>query len=423
MTTTQKTKYRRKLSAIERYNVVINEATVPYNVEAVIEGEGALDQEKWQQAVNQAAQANPGIRATLKGFLGFTKWVDSGINPVVKTIEAPEWDAHSEKGYEPLKAHFAALGNEPLADVVLVPGSPARILFRALHGLCDARGLVHFIQDTLRAMRGEPLVGSSSPITDYDVRVMHKDKVKVVRQPPIECLPTMPVKPPFPSELNYTWRRIRIEKKLPNMLPKLAIFLAKQARLHGEGEVAFTVPVDFRTLRVDVASTANLTGYLKISVKPEDTARDVMRRINQEVRDYGDCFNPPVVHIVPWFSMKFMKKQLLKDVEDILYTKHKGLPTGGIVSLGHFKREEWSCPGFQCESIIGIPGSVGKLNVLIHNYNDNTQIIFSCPEAFNREGQLDKMISDFRAEFDTTEKTDPSSKNDAVANEKIAEPA
>ncbi len=284
-----------------------------------------------------------------------------------------------------------------------MPGDPARVIFRALHAVVDARGLIQFIMDVFRILRNEPTVGSMDSTTDLDVRLRHQDSVNVEKQDPITCIPAMPPAETPPPELNYVWRRVKIERNLPNMLPKMAIFLAKKAREHNEGDVAFTVPVDFRGLRCDVTSTANLTGYLKIHVKPEDKPRDVMRRVNQEVRDYGDCFNPSFVKFVPWLPIRFMQKQLLKDVDKLLYTPNEGLPSGGIVSLGHFKTELWSCPSFKAESIVGIPGSVGKLNVLIHNYSDNTQIVFSTPEAFNTEGQLDKLIHEFLNEFSPKE--------------------
>lgn len=403
MTTTHRTSYKRKLSAIERYNIVINESTISYNVEAIMEGHGTLDVHKWQQAVDIAAQANPGIRVKLKNVLGLSKWVDSGISPKVKVIETPDWDGYSEKGIEHLKQPIKVFEQDPVCDVLLIPGEPARVMVRALHAVCDARGLVHFILDIMRVLRGEKPIGSSSTITDLDVRLMHQDKVKVVKQEPVESIPAVPPAKEIPEELRYIWRRVRINKKLANMLPKMAIFLAKQARIHNQGEVIFTVPVDFRNLRVEVNSTANLTGYLKIKVNPDDSPRDVMKRVNQEVRDHGDCYNPGIAKLVPWMPISFLKGQLEKDFKNVLYTPSKGLPTGGIVSLGLFKPEEWSCPDFQVESIVGIPGSVGKLNVLIHNYSDNTQILFSTPEAYNSEGQLDKLIEAFRQEFDAPE--------------------
>ncbi|VUD47134.1 hypothetical protein TDB9533_00964 [Thalassocella blandensis] len=406
MTTTKKTSYKRKLSAIERYNIVINESTISYNVEAILEGRGTLDPEKWQHAVNIAAQANPGMRVRLKNVLGFSKWVDSGINPEVKVIETPNWDGYSEKGIESLKQKINVFENEPVCDVLLIPGDPARVMVRALHAVSDARGLVHFILDIMRVLRNEEPIGSMSTLTDLDVRLMHQDKVKVVKQEPVESIPAMPPAKDIPEHLHYVWRRVRIDKKLANMLPKMAIFLAKQARSHIDGEVVFTVPVDFRSLRVEANSTANLTGYLKIKVDPQDSTRDVMKRINQEVRDHGDCYNPGVAKLVPWMPINFLKGQLEKDFKNVLYSPSKGLPTGGIVSLGLFKPEEWSCPEFQVESIIGIPGSVGKLNVLIHNYKDNTQILFSAPEAYNSEGQLDALIEAFRDEFDVAENAD-----------------
>ena len=178
-----------------------------------------------------------------------------------------------------------------------------------------------------------------------------------------------------------------------------AVFLAAQARKHDKGNVAFTVPVDFRGRREEVNSTANLTGYLRIPVQPEDTPRDVMKRIHQEIRDYGDCFNPnpSFAKILLWLPIRFLQNQINKKFDESLYTANKYLPTGGIVSLGYFKREEYSFPGFKAKGVFVIPGYVGKLNVLIHNYTDETCVVFAVPNAYNKEGQLDNLILELKS--------------------------
>lgn len=392
-------KYIRPLSAIERYNLVINEV-VRYNVDAIVEGEGELDLQKWQQAVDQSAQANPGVRVRLRSFLGFAKWVDSGIAPKVEMISAPDWDGQSEIGAEFLREKFAPLSGGPVCDVKLIPGSPARIAFRGLHAAMDARGLTQFILDTFRALRGEELIGSTDPITDLDIRLEHQDKVTAAEPEAVAAIPTMPPAKTDDDTIHYIWRRVTIGKNLPNPLPKMAIFLAEQARLHAEGPVVFTIPIDFRTLRHEVASTANLTGYLRITVDPDDSPKHVMRKLNQQIRDHADCRNPGYVKILPWIPIKLLVKLLRCKAHRILHSTNEELPTAGIVSLGYFNAEEATYNDFKATHGFGIPGSVGKLNVLLHNYKDKTEIIFSSPEAYNKDGQLDTLINNYKLAFD-----------------------
>jgi len=90
-------RYTRKLSPIERASLVLNEFC-NYNCDIVVEGHGALSVDTLRSAVERAAQANPGSRVRLRGVLGFSRWVDSGIAPEVREVQAPMWDGRSERG-------------------------------------------------------------------------------------------------------------------------------------------------------------------------------------------------------------------------------------------------------------------------------------------------------------------------------------
>lgn len=80
LTTTANVKahYERKLSGVERFSMAVN-AIHYYNVVGVAIGSGSIDAVDLRRAIETAAQANPGMRVRLKSFLGFAKWVDSGI--------------------------------------------------------------------------------------------------------------------------------------------------------------------------------------------------------------------------------------------------------------------------------------------------------------------------------------------------------
>lgn len=388
-------RYERKLSPTERYSLVINEL-YRYNVIAIAEGEGDISLERLRDAVERASAANPGARVRLKSFLGFSKWVDSGIAPVVQEIQAPEWDGFSERGAEFMDGAFTPLNGGPICDVTLVKGQPLRIVFRVLHAAMDARGVQHWAKDIFRALRGEALVGSNSTLTDTDVVEKHKQSIAETPERH-SCIPIIPPSGGERGPLRYIWRRVKIDKNLSNLMPKMAVFLAQYARRQGEGDVGFTVPVDLRGLRADdVASTANLTGYLRVFVKPEDNAKNVMQRINQSVRNFADCFQPEALKIIPWLPVSLLVNKLRKDADRLLYTVTEDLPSGGLVSLGMFKAEEYCCPGFTATSCVGIPGSVGKMNVAILNHPDHTVLMISTPAAYNQDGQLDTLIEDFR---------------------------
>src|SRR5262249_46497645 len=139
-----RTRYSRKLSSIERLSLVLNEFC-NYNVDAIVEGYGSLSVDTLRRAVQEAAAANPGSRVRLRGFLGLSRWVDSGIAPEVQEVHAPEWDGRSNRDAPFLEQRFDPLAGGPICSVFFVPGSPtrpARIVFRTLHAAIDGRSMM-----------------------------------------------------------------------------------------------------------------------------------------------------------------------------------------------------------------------------------------------------------------------------------------
>lgn len=387
--------YSRRLSASERFALAINEL-YRYNIVALAEGTGTITRQELQMAVDTASAHNPGVRVRLKYFLGFTKWVDSGISPEVKEIEASEWDSCSEKGCDFLETGFRPLNGDPVCDFFLIRGKTTRIVARALHAAMDARGMQHLIKDIFRVLRGEPLVGSHSELTDTDIALRFQDKIQATRKE-MNCIPILKLDGPKPSNLRYIWRRVALNKNIGNLMPKTAVFLAQYAHKERTGDVGFTIPVDMRGLRADEISTANLTGYLRIKIEAEDNPMTIMQQINQGIRAYADCSISPLMKTLPWVPILWLIRDLKKNVGTLLYEATTALPSGGIVSMGMFRPEEFSCPSFTAQTCIGIPGSVGKMNVVIMNHVDHTEVVFSTPEAYNTSGQLDTMIKEYRA--------------------------
>lgn len=403
-------RYERKLSGIERYSLAINEI-YRYNVDGLIIGTGELTIEELRYAVAAAAKENPGMRVRLRAFLGFAKWVDSGIPPEVWEVDAPDWDFRSERGAEFLQKRFEPLSGTPIADVILVRGkNKIGVIFRGLHAAVDGRGMMHWIHEVFRALRGENLLGAHAKETDFDVAVKFREKClpdkKITEKKQAkekEAAPIyMPVVAPSEqgsAELHYMWRTVAIPKRITTILPRAAIYLARYARRQGDGVVGFTVPVDYRGLRVEASSTGNLTGYLRIHVGAEDTPKTIMQQLNQQIREYLDCRLAIMANPLRWIPLKSIVRKLSKNMDKVLYTQNADLPTGGLVSMGHTERHNYSGANFSGECLIGIPGSVGKLNVVAINYPETTYVTFSAPKNYNCDGQVDRMIDDFAAEF------------------------
>lgn len=399
-------RYSRKLSPVERFSLALNK-TCSYNICSVVEGDGNLTADRLRAAVKQAAEVNPGMRVRLRSFLGFTKWVDSGIDPVVQERINGQWDGRSDVAAEFLEEGFNALGGGPISDILLFRGTPTRIVFRAAHAAIDGRGMKHWMDDVFRALRGEPLLGA--PATEREIDVMEKyrdkipDAVKAKKNPAVAALPVVPPSLRAIAKLRYVWRNITIGGDPGNVLSKTAAFVAAYARRQGNGPVVFTVPVDLRSARCDLLSTGNLTAYLSIAVAESDTPRMVMKQINQQLRDYMDCIVLPMIYFVSWVPISLLYKGAKNMLGRALYNVTTELPTGGLVSFGMVRNSEFSCPEFRASYVVAVPGFVGKLNVVLMNQSTHMSVTIAVPEAYNVDGQLDEFVVAFRNHFEKKE--------------------
>jgi len=399
------TPYSRVVSGLERYSLVLHGA-YRYHVDGILEGVGEVDAVALQKAVNLAAAANPAIRVRLRGILGWCRWVDGGVAPRVRVMRRSDWDGSSEQNApfldEPLRARRA------VADVLLVPCNDGRtrIVFRTLHAAIDGRGCIHWMTEVCRALRGEALQGSDATINDLDVQDRFADRIPPDSDiAPQQCMPVLAPKPGDPGPLRYQWRRVLIDRDVPQLLTKAAVFLAEWARRREAGEVGFTVPVDYRGFRIQEMGIGNLTGYLRLVVPEGASSRSLMVQLGQRIKAYADCRSFPGIRKIVWLPVWYMLRGLRPKIDTVLYTVTPALPTGGIVSMGSLKAEHFDFPGFKAENCYGIPGAVGKLNLIFVNYPDHVCASFAAPAAFNHEGQFDALVSAFQQHFSTAGRT------------------
>jgi hypothetical protein len=399
-------RYERRVSPLERYSLVIN-AAYRYHVDGIVEGQGDVDPRLLQAAVDRAAAANPAIRVRLRGWLGFSRWVDSGIAPRVRALPKSDWDGNSERGAPYLDERLDARRGGPIADLLLVPcaDGKTRIVFRTLHAAIDGRGCMHWVLEVCRAMRGEALQGSDSRTTDFDVQEQYRAQIPdEPPKPPSNCIAVLaPAAPDAPERqsVRFVWRRVLLDRNLSQLLPKTAVFLADWARRREAGEIGFTVPVDYRGFRIQEMGIGNLTGYLRLTVEQGATPRSVVQQLNQRVKAFADCRQFPGAKLLLWLPVWFMLRQLRPKIDAVLHEPGPGLPTGGVVSMGTIKPEHYDMPGFKAARLYGIPGAIGKLNVIFVNTPHDVSVSFAAPAAYNHQGQLDALADAYRQHFST----------------------
>lgn len=394
--------FSRKVSPLERYFLAINEV-YRFNAELVVEGSGDVALEQLRKAVAIASAANPGMRVRLHGFLGLSRWVDSGITPEVREIPAAEWEGYSERGAEFLEERFHPLSGGPVAHVLLVRGNPVRIVLRVLHGAADGKGLAHWTLDILRAMRGEAPLGSDNTITDIEfARSVMEEYGIDLESPAPQAAPVkaiLPVSADDGSPFRFTWRCTKFDRNISNPLPKILHFLYGEAAGENGGNILMTVPVDYRSLRGAGAGTGNLTGYIQLSIDASDSPKTIMGKLSDGIKNHRDC----AIGVLPfgrlnWIPLWLISRFVRRNLDKILFSEGTSMPNGGISALGLTLHEAISFPGFEGLGAYGL-ATVGRLYVSVTNFPKATYIMLAAPARFNGDHQLDRLAERLRENF------------------------
>lgn len=215
-----------------------------------------------------AAEASPGMRLIRRG----RRWVDSGIAPALHVMDAGGFD---NERFDSPALHRPLDGSGPTCEVVLIPGTPTTLVFRAFHGITDARGLQLWATDVFRVLRGEPPLG-------YDATVNHHELVERVAGPELPTAPAYPLEwpsllgHPAPNPTRWLWRRRTVDGRHPAAVAKVAAALAATTE---SGTARFFIPVDLRRHDLDLRSTGMLAHSLRVDVAAGEGWQQVHERL------------------------------------------------------------------------------------------------------------------------------------------------
>lgn len=380
--------YTRALSVNERFWLVIDRINPPFSIQVVCEGQGAFDLSKWKKAVEIASAANPGSRLILKGMLSNCRWVDSGISPSVREVDGSSWSGNGPEGapflYKPLN-----VSRGPTCEVLIIHGNPIRVAFRVHHGVMDSRGIIFWVEEIFRALRGEPLFGSHSLMTDWDVARSFQNEYRK----------------PFPhdnlsltgraegDEPGIIWGRKRLLGQYKQLIAQVAHAAAREARLHGRGNVRFAIPVDLRSRIEGLRSTGNLAIGIYIDIKPETTVEEIDLEISRQIAEKRDGMIDrwdSIYRVIPIAIMsKVLNRRISANHKNGLYSL-----SGIITDAGWFNLERYSGGGFIADNIFFVPPAMPYPPVLIALYGTDkwVEILYGAPRVLATGGRLDSAI-------------------------------
>ncbi|HOO71573.1 MAG TPA: hypothetical protein PK926_07415 [Spirochaetota bacterium] len=385
-------RFTRKMSYNDRLFSAAGEVCPPGLNQFVAEGEGIIDTQKWCDAVKIASEANPGSRIILKGHLGRSRWVDSGMTPPVTEVDGSYWDGMGPDG-APFLGKELDLRQGPASEVLLIHGSPLRICFRTHHAVMDGMGLLTWMEDIFRVLRGEEPRGSTSAITDMELARANQSEYRR----PFPRNNIAPTGRPSGGVRGVTWKRIIIPGTYKNTLGQIVVLSAREAWKYREGPVRFAIPVDLRFRQPGLRSTGNLAIAIYVEVKKNTTPEDIANDIRKQIAEKRDCMIDRMDPFMRYVPFRYLVKKGNSRIENCNNTGLYG-SSGLISNMGRVPVQYFSGGGFNTRLVWGIPPSIESIPFLIGfaSYKDEVTLSLGLPEALAGDGRMDSFLKNLK---------------------------
>lgn len=290
----------RTLSPVEVLYLMCNtDRHSPFINQFIVEGTGLLDPQQWQQAIHKAALANSTIRLQLKGFWGWRYWDDQGPLPKLQVIDACDWDAMNSAGADFLNKPMDPRKN-PVAEVILLNTNKPKIVFRTHHAITDGAGTLHWIEEIFRALRNEPLKGSVTAPTEWQLAQSMKIPKRVVKGG--NSIPVLSENN-NDVDLSYHWQRLKWHGNQSSIVAKIIIALATLAREQRQGRFFVRIPANVRRYsKQKEFNMTNCSGIIDLEVTEQDTVQTIQSKIMTAMLKKQDLsfFASPLPHLFKW---------------------------------------------------------------------------------------------------------------------------
>lgn len=391
--------YSRKMTFNDRAFVALDLICPPVVIQHVFDGEGTLDCAQWRRAAQIAGEANPGTRLVLKGHLGWSRWVDSGIAPRVREVDGSKWDGMGPEN-APAFQDPLPYREGPTCEIVLIHGPTPRVMFRAHHAVCDGRGTLLWAEDVFRVLRGESPAGSSSSVTDVEICKSIQNQYRT----PFPAEHIAPTGRAKGKDSGVTWRRRSVRGKTPNLLARCARLAAEEAWRYGEGIVRFGVPVDLRHRRPEIRSTANLSFALYIEVKKNTTPEDIAQDITRQISHGDECKltkGDELIEFVPISLMRCAAERRIRE-------RHRsGLYSlsGILTNVGRVDLDRFQGGGFKARAFWIPPPATEyyPFFLVMTGYEGASELTLSIPKVLASEGRIEGALERIGKRLESTQ--------------------
>jgi amino acid adenylation domain-containing protein len=332
----------RNVSPNERLYLACEPLYPPFLIQLKVSGKGTLDTDHVRAALEKAGEANPGSRLALEGG----KWVDTHRSPPLR--ESPL--THE-------LFHTPIVGST--CEVVI---NQNEILFRAFHGVMDARGLLLWVEDVFRALRGETLVGATSTMTDREA-VLSKKKPREKALAKFASL----------AQGETSWCTLQLPNDA-NLVARVAAAITKIAN----AKTNFMIPVDLRPYFPEVRTTGNFSNPIFIQVEPEESSADVqahiLRKLNSEAQ-FATSTSDGFLSYVPLA----VQRKAIRTAQGSMDSRNRYLVTAVLSNLGRIPLASLSTPTFRAERVVSLPLDTPfcPLTLIMTEHENGTELAIS----------------------------------------------
>ncbi len=370
----------------------------PFANQLIFDGSGEFDIPQLEKAIAAASRANPGSRYVLRGVLGRSRWVDSGVTPPLKVVDGLGWDGMGPDGAPPIISERLCPHSGPACQVALLTGAPTRIIFRTHHGVMDGRGTLTWAEDIFRALRGEPVIGSDPSISENELLNISTTTIEKAI-PYVFGAPTGRARGDSPG---LTWKRVIARGAYKSLLPKIMICVARQVWKHSTENARFGIPVDMRERRQGLRTTNNLTNAFFIDFGPETSHEELREIISRRQKKREDGAYTLEDRLIRHMPLRLLQSVIRRTAQQ-QHASGRYRFSAFVSNMGRVPLEYFSGGGFSAHTFWGIPPGLGFVPLFlgVAGHDDRIEVIASMPEVLASGGRLEELIRNILEELNT----------------------
>ena len=391
----------RPLTGTERVWLVADRLLPPFVNQLVVEGDGALDVGALRAAVASASAVHPGARLALRGWLRGARWVAQDAPPPVVAVDGGGWDGTGPDG-APFLMRPLPPREGPTVELLVVSGDPPRLVVRSHHAVMDGRGTWLFVEDCLRALRGEAPVGAPlDPVRDVDL-ARGTGAVPLPRPGFDRVAPTGLAG----AGAGARWRRVRYNGEPRGLLARLGVALWRASRRWTDGPLRLQVPVDLRRHTPELRWTGNLTGMVTAELDPlmatPDPAAALRARLAEASAGPEAAATIVASEVLRGFPLWLMGLVGRRDTARELRTGEY-LASAVFSNLGRQDLAALAAPGFQPRHAFWIPPAGVSLPLFLAASGDpeGVDLVAAMPVGLASDGRLEALLADLVAQLDS----------------------